>query len=151
MSQKNTVASIYNWFEAARPNADYKDIMVQTGCHFEEVGEMLDEMTGNCPTSQRAIREAKMAVNKLAHLLKNGGAKFMVKNDVAFLDSLGDQCVTGIGIGHSMKYDVVPAYMEIDRSNWSKFDENGKPIFHPNGKIDKHPRYTPPQLEDFIL
>lgn len=151
MSQKNTVASVYNWFEKARPNVDFNDIMVQAGCHFEEITEMLEEMQGQCSTSSRAIRDARLAVSKLAHLLKNGGAKFMVKNDVAFLDSLGDQFVTGVGVGQSMKYDVVPAYMEIDRSNWSKFDENGNPVFHPNGKIDKHPNYTPPQLNDFIL
>lgn len=149
--QVNTVASIYNWFQKARPNADYNDCMVQTGVHFEEVAEMLEEMQGQCDTSSRAIREARLAVSKLAHLLKNGGAKFMVKNDIAFLDSLGDQAVTGIGVGQAFKYDIPPAYIEIDRSNWSKFDAQGNPIFLPNGKIDKAPGYTPPQLDGFIL
>lgn len=147
----NTVASVYKWFDLARPNADFEGIMVQTGCHFEEVGEMLEEMQGQCATSVRAIREARLAVNKLAHLLKNGGAKFMVRNDVAFLDSLGDQFVTGIGVGHAMNYEVVPAFMEVDRSNWSKFDADGKPVLHSNGKIAKAPGYTPPQLESFVI
>ena len=150
MNQKNTVASTFNWFEAARPNADFNACMVQTGCHFEEITEMLEEMQGQCPTSVRAIRDARLAVSKLAHLLKNGGVKFMVRSDIGFLDSLGDQYVTGVGVGQAFKYDVVPAYMEIDRSNWSKFVD-GKPIFQPNGKIDKAPGYTPPELEGFIL
>ena len=151
MSNTNTVASVFKWFELARPNPNFENIMVQTGCHFEKVKEMLEEMQGQCPTSTRAIRDARLAVAKLAHLLKNGGAKFMVKNDVAFLDSLGDQFVTGIGVGHHMKYDVIPAYMEVDRSNYSKFDEDGKPIFEPNGKITKSSRYTPPELDNYIL
>lgn len=148
--ESNTVASVFKWFELARPTPDYLSIQVQTGCHFEEIGEMLEEMRGQCPTSDRAIRDARLAVTKLAHLLKNGGAKYMVRNDVAFLDSLADQFVTGIGVGHGMHYDVVPAYMEVDRSNYSKFVD-GSPVFHPNGKINKGPDYLPPSLEDFIL
>lgn len=151
MKTTDTVANTFKWFETIRPTVTYETIQVQTGCHFEEVGEMLEEMQGQCPTSVRAIREARSAVNKLAHLLKNGGAKYMIKNDVAFLDSLGDQYVTGIGVGQALHYDVVPAYMEINRSNWSKMDDDGNPVFHPNGKLAKHPNYSPPSLESFVL
>lgn len=151
MAEKDTVQSVYDWFQEARPMADQDDLMVQTGCHFEEIGEMLDEMEGLCPTSIRLIRHLKMSVNQMAHFLKHGHVKFMVKNDVAFLDSLGDQFVTGVGIGQALKYDIPGAYKETDRSNWSKFDENGKAIFQPNGKIDKAPGYTPPDLKPYIL
>lgn len=151
MKKKDTVESVYQWFEKARPHADSDTLMVQTGVHFEEIGEMLDEMEGQCPTSIRTIRHLKMSVNQMAHYLKHGHIKFMVKNDVAFLDSLGDQFVTGVGIGQALKYDIVNAYSEIDRSNWSKFDKDGNPIFHPNGKIDKAPGYTPPELGKYIL
>jgi len=151
MPEKNTVQSVYNWFQEARPMADHDTLMVQAGVHFEEIGEMLAEMQGLCPTSIRMIRRLKLTVNQMAQQLKSGHVKFMVKNDEAFLDSLGDQFVTGVGIGQALKYDIPGAYKEINRSNWSKFDENGKAVFQPNGKIDKAPGYTPPDLKPYIL
>lgn len=150
MSQKGTPESVYQWFEKARPMPDQQTLMVQTGCHFEEIGEMLDEMVGQCPTSVRLLRHLKMSVNQFAHYLKHDHIKFMVKNDEAFLDSLADQYVTGVGIGQTLHYDIAGAYAEVDGSNWSKFDENGNPVFHPNGKIAKSPGYSPPDLKKFV-
>jgi hypothetical protein len=39
------------------------------------------------------------------------------------------------------------AVTAVNRSNYSKFDKNGYPIFNENGKIAKGPDYTPPNLE----
>ena len=44
-------------------------------------------------------------------------------------------------------YDMDAAIDEVDRSNWSKFDEDGKPIFNENGKVMKGPNYTKPKLK----
>lgn len=40
--------------------------------------------------------------------------------------------------------------LEVARSNRSKLDENGNPIYFPNGKIAKGPNYSPPNLEEII-
>ena len=151
MSQVNQVARTVQWFQKAKPMPSTDDIRVQAGCHFEEVGEMLAEMQGLCPTSQRAIQQARRAVNNLAGLLKDGVANFMVKNDVAYLDSLFDQYTTAIGVGHTMGYDMTAAISEGNRSNFSKFDEKGDPIFHPNGKIAKSHLYVMPNFEPYVL
>lgn len=145
-----TVHSTFNWFQQARPRPTQKDIMVQTGVHFEEIGEMLEEMQGQCPSSIRLLREARVAINKLASALKSNSIKYMVKSDLAFLDSLADQYVAGVGVGHAFGYDMPEAYDEVNRSNWSKFDEQGNPVFQANGKIAKHQNYTPPNLVPFI-
>ena len=35
----------------------------------------------------------------------------------------------------------------VNRSNYSKFDKNGYPIFNEQGKVMKGPDYSPPDLE----
>lgn len=65
------------------------------------------------------------------------------------LDALVDQIVTAVGVGHMMGMDVLGALAEVNRSNFSKF-EDGKPVFDANGKITKGKHYTPPQLDKFI-
>lgn len=39
---------------------------------------------------------------------------------------------------------------EVQRSNMSKLDDNGKPILRGDGKILKGPRYTPPNLQSIV-
>ena len=65
------------------------------------------------------------------------------------LDALVDQIVTAVGVGHMMGMDVLGALEEINRSNFSKF-EDGKPVFDENGKITKGKDYVKPNLEKFV-
>ena len=69
---------------------------------------------------------------------------------VEILDSLCDQIVTAIGVGYMMGFDMVGALQEVNLSNWSKFDENGNPIFNENGKIVKGENYFKPDLAKFL-
>ena len=39
---------------------------------------------------------------------------------------------------------------EVQRSNMSKLDENGKPIYNEDGKVLKGPNYFKPNFEKFI-
>ena len=45
----------------------------------------------------------------------------------------------------------VKAFEEVHRSNRSKLDENGKPIYREDGKIIKGPNFFPPNLKQFFL
>lgn len=68
---------------------------------------------------------------------------------VATLDAICDIMVTvwGLAAKAGLNPYVAEAFSEVMRSNWSKADENGKPIYYENGKIAKSDRYTPPDLE----
>ena len=44
----------------------------------------------------------------------------------------------------------VKAFEEVHRSNMSKLDENGKPIYREDGKITKGPNFFPPNLKQFL-
>ena len=39
---------------------------------------------------------------------------------------------------------------EVHRSNMSKLDANGKPLYREDGKIIKGENYTPPHLKDIV-
>ncbi|MDO4728451.1 MAG: nucleoside triphosphate pyrophosphohydrolase family protein [Bacteroidota bacterium] len=51
---------------------------------------------------------------------------------------------------NDFKEIFIPAFEEVHRSNMSKLDENGKPIFREDGKIIKGPNYFRPNLKQFF-
>ena len=146
MSIKNT----QEWFREAVPNPDNHTLSVQLGCHFEEVAEMLEAVyirdnSGDSPLWGIALD----AIESLADALKFGQCHIHGTNKKMLLDAIGDQIVTATGVGTQLGMDVAGALDEINRSNWSKF-EDGRPVFNENGKIAKGKDYTPPNLEPFL-
>jgi hypothetical protein len=130
------------WHQRARPNPTATNLGVQLGCHAEEFVEMLQTLE---PTI--AVTDAIKAVNHLAGLWKDGTHFPMITDRKEFLDSLADQIVTAVGVGHCANMRTVEACRRVNTSNWSKYDSDGHPIFKPNGKIDKGPNYAEPDLE----
>ena len=45
---------------------------------------------------------------------------------------------------------ITNAIDEVNKSNWSKFDSAGQPIFNEHGKIMKGPNYREPDLSAFV-
>ena len=139
------------WFELAVPNPTTKNINAQTGCHFEEVTEMLDELDGLTVESYRLIETAKVHLKRLATFLKQAGdtKQIEVKSHVKLLDALCDQVVTATGVAHMHGYAFLPAMNEVNGSNFSKFVD-GMPIFKEGGKIAKGPMFFEPDLTRFL-
>jgi predicted HAD superfamily Cof-like phosphohydrolase len=50
----------------------------------------------------------------------------------------------------NMQWDLDEALDRVHRSNMSKLDEDGKPIYRNDGKVLKGPAYKPPYLEDLV-
>ena len=143
------IEKIINWFKAAKPNPTDKDKATQIGAHFEEVSEMMQALSCS-PVQVHQISEefyASSAINKDI----DGKCLELPENwEIDLLDSLCDQIVTAIGVGYMMGFDMVGALDEVNLSNWSKFDENGNPIFNENGKIVKGENYFKPDLAKFV-
>ena len=137
----DTLNAVELWHQRARPNPNAEHLGVQMGCHAEEFLEMLETLV---PTM--VVRTAMKAVADLADLWKSGVQVPMITDREAMLDSLADQIVTAVGVGHCATMNVPSAVEEVNSSNWSKFDRDGKPIFKPNGKIAKGPDYKEPNL-----
>lgn len=145
----NVLADTYAWFEKAVPEPTEKNVRVQIGVHFEEVGEMIQQLNSNDHETQELIDRALASIEDLGTHLKTQDVSLVVLDRVAFLDSLCDQAVTGTGSGYMLRMNVVDGLNEVNRSNWSKFVES-QPVFNEKGKIMKGPDYTPPNLEQFV-
>lgn len=130
------------WHQRARSQPTAENFHVQLGCHLEEVVEMLDALRFRHFDWSAMQHSLKL----LADSLKNGSEKTMILDRKELLDALADQIVTAVGVGHCANLDVVTACARVNVSNWSKYDENGQPIFKANGKIDKGPNYEAPDL-----
>ena len=65
-------------------------------------------------------------------------------------DSLTDILYVTYGAGHAFGIDLDKCFDEVQRSNMSKLDENGKPIYNQDGKVMKGPKYFEPNLKKFI-
>ena len=66
---------------------------------------------------------------------------------VGVADALGDIDYVVEGMRLVCGIDGKPIAHEIHRSNMSKLDEAGLPIYREDGKVCKGPFYTPPDIE----
>ena len=72
------------------------------------------------------------------------------KDIIEVADALTDLLYVVYGAGHSFGIDLDKCFAEVQRSNLSKLDINGKPIYNENGKVMKGPNYSKPNLKQFL-
>ena len=65
-------------------------------------------------------------------------------------DALTDILYVTYGAGHAFGIDLDKCFEEVQNSNMSKLDENGKPIYNDTGKVMKGPNYFKPNLSKFV-
>ena len=67
-------------------------------------------------------------------------------------DALGDKMyiLFGTMIAHGLQYKIEEVFDEIHRSNMSKLDDNGKPIYREDGKIMKSQNYFLPDIKSIL-
>ena len=75
-----------------------------------------------------------------------------MKNDdlLEVADALTDILYVTYGAGHAFGIDLDKCFDEVQNSNMSKLDENGKPIYNDAGKVMKGPNYFKPDLTKFV-
>ena len=65
-------------------------------------------------------------------------------------DALTDILYVTYGAGHAFGINLDKCFEEVQNSNMSKLDENGKPIYNEHGKVMKGPNYFKPDLSKFL-
>ena len=65
-------------------------------------------------------------------------------------DALTDLLYVTYGAGHAFGIDLDKCFEEVQNSNMSKLDENGKPIYNEAGKVMKGTNYFKPDLSKFV-
>ncbi len=75
----------------------------------------------------------------------------MENNDLLEVaDALTDILYVTYGAGHAFGINLDKCFEEVQSSNMSKLDENGKPIYNEAGKVMKGPKYFKPDLNRFL-
>ena len=72
------------------------------------------------------------------------------KNLTEVADALTDILYVTYGAGHAFGINLDKCFEEVQSSNMSKLDNNGKPIYNDQGKVMKGPNYFKPNLSKFI-
>ncbi len=109
--------------------------------------EYSDNMNTNIDESIIDLRFRLMQEENLEYLeaAKN-------KDIVEIADALGDilYILCGTILTHGLQHKIVEVFNEIQRSNMSKLDVNGKPVFREDGKILKGPNYFQPKIKEIL-
>ena len=83
-------------------------------------------------------------LDELTEAMKN-------KDLLEVADALTDILYVTYGAGHAFGINLDNCFDEVQNSNMSKLDENGKPIYNEFGKVMKGPNYFKPDLSKFLV
>ena len=85
----------------------------------------------------------KEEFNELTEAMNN-------KDLLEVADALTDILYVTYGAGHAFGINLDKCFEEVQNSNMSKLDDNGKPIYNEHGEVMKGPNYFKPDLKKFI-
>ena len=120
--------------------------------NFEKVGHFMktfgQEIKTSADLSTDKINSLRVSlINEELEELK----KAISERDILEIaDALTDLLYVTYGAGHAFGIDLDKCFDEVQNSNMSKLDENGKPIYNELGKVLKGPNYFKPDLSKFI-
>jgi len=120
--------------------------------NFEKVGIFMktfgQEVKTKAELSNNKINELRISlINEELEELK----KAIKDNDILEVaDALTDILYVAYGAGHAFGINLDKCFNEVQDSNMSKLDKNGKPIYNEHGKVMKGPKYFKPDLSKFI-
>ncbi len=104
------------------------------------------------PTATLEEREYMLRFN----LMKEENEEYLdaVRNGdiVEIADALGDMLYILCGTinAHGLQHKMAEVFEEIQRSNMSKLDDEGKPIFREDGKVMKSNNYFKPDIRSIL-
>ena len=115
-----------------------KKFMQTFGQQIKEKAEFPDEKITKLRYEliEEELQELKEAIDK--------------KDIKEVADALTDILYVTYGAGHSFGINLDKCFQEVQNSNMSKLDQNGKPIYNEKGKVMKGPNYFKPDLTKFV-
>ena len=95
-----------------------------------------------CELRQKILQEE---VDELRNAWESG-------NLVEVADALADihYVLMGTVLEFGLQDKYPDIFKEVHRSNMSKLDENGKPVYREDGKVIKSDFYTKPEIEEIL-
>ena len=104
------------------------------------------------PCSSLSAKDIELRFN----LMKEENEEYLeaaTNNDIVEIaDALGDQLyiLCGTILRHGLQHKIVEVFEEIQRSNMSKLDEFGMPIYREDGKVLKSNLYFKPDINKIL-
>ena len=92
----------------------------------------------------------KLRVDLIKEELEELNEAMKNKDLLEVADALTDILYVTYGAGHAFGIDLDKCFDEVQNSNMSKLDENGKPIYNESGKVMKGTNYFKPDLSKFV-
>jgi len=123
--------------------------------NFEKVKQFMETF------GQEVVQKAKFPSKEIVSLrnelieeeLQELRVAAILDNDlVEVADALGDMLyiLCGTILSHGMQYKIAEVFEEIQRSNMSKLDKDGQPIYREDGKVMKSELYFKPNIQKIL-
>jgi predicted HAD superfamily Cof-like phosphohydrolase len=120
--------------------------------HVRDFHDAFQLPVRHTPTADLPASEIELRFN----LMKEENEEYLeaAKNGdiVEIADALGDMLYILCGTinAHGLQSKMAAVFQEIQRSNMSKLDDNGKPIYREDGKVLKSNNYFKPDIASIL-
>ncbi len=120
--------------------------------NFSKVGTFMKTFGQDIKTKPSFSTEKinKLRIDLIKEELQELTEAMRNKDLLEVADALTDILYVTYGAGHAFGIDLDKCFDEVQNSNMSKLDENGKPIYNDAGKVMKGPNYFKPDLSKFV-
>ena len=120
--------------------------------NFEKVGKFMRTFGQNVKNKAEFPDEKiiNLRYDLIVEELEELKTALREKNIQEVADALTDILYVTYGAGHAFGIDLDKCFDEVQNSNMSKLDNNGKSIYNENGKVMKGPNYFKPNLMKFL-
>ena len=120
--------------------------------NFSKVGTFMKTFGQEVKTKPSLSTEKinKLRIDLIKEELKELTEAINNKDLLEVADALTDILYVTYGAGHAFGIDLDQCFEEVQNSNMSKLDKNGKPIYNDSGKVMKGPNYFKPDLSKFV-
>ena len=120
--------------------------------NFSKVGTFMKTFGQEVKTKPSLSTEKinKLRIDLIKEELEELSEAMKNKDLLEVADALTDILYVTYGAGHAFGIDLDKCFEEVQNSNMSKLDENGRPIYNESGKVMKGPNYFKPDLSKFV-
>ena len=120
--------------------------------NFSKVGTFMKTFGQEVKTEPSLSTEKinKLRIDLIKEELEELKEAINNKDLLEVADALTDILYVTYGAGHAFGIDLDQCFEEVQNSNMSKLDKNGKPIYNDSGKVMKGPNYFKPDLSKFV-
>jgi len=121
--------------------------------NFDKVGTFMKTFGQEVKTkpSFSSDKINKLRIDLIKEELEELTEAIQKRDLIEVADALTDILYVTYGAGHAFGINLDECFNEVQNSNMSKLDKNGKPIYNEKGKVMKGPNYFKPNLKKIIF